>query len=149
MRSDIHPDYHPVVFRDAITGDQFLTRSTATSSTTVQWSDGRSYPLITVETSAMIQVASPSRERVESYIQLREQIEGYLDFGGEHAAQARGVVGDDAVDAEPELRAHVLRRSDGPHDEGGEYTRPWRISVLPTQRTAEVETRRWSMSCTA
>lgn len=52
MRSDIRPDYHPVVFRDAITGDQFLTRSTATSSTTVQWSDGRSYPLITVETSA-------------------------------------------------------------------------------------------------
>ena len=31
---------------------------------------------LTVETSAMIQVASPSRERVESYIQLREQIEG-------------------------------------------------------------------------
>ncbi|WP_129659321.1 trehalose-phosphatase [Rothia halotolerans] len=33
---------------------------------------------ITVENSAMIQVASPSRERVDSYIQLREQIEGMV-----------------------------------------------------------------------
>ena len=36
MRSNIHPDYHEVVFRDSSTGDEFLTRSTATSSTTVQ-----------------------------------------------------------------------------------------------------------------
>ena len=28
MKKDIHPDYHPVVFRDAATGSQFLTRST-------------------------------------------------------------------------------------------------------------------------
>lgn len=33
---------------------------------------------LSVETSTMIQVASPSRERVESYIQLREQIEGMV-----------------------------------------------------------------------
>ena len=31
MKRDIHPDYHPVVVRDASTGSQFLTRSTATS----------------------------------------------------------------------------------------------------------------------
>ncbi len=52
MKSGIHPDYHPVVFRDASTGDQFLTRSTATGSSTVQWSDGRSYPLIVVDVSS-------------------------------------------------------------------------------------------------
>ena len=33
---------------------------------------------LTVENSALIQVASPSRERVESYIQLREQVEGMV-----------------------------------------------------------------------
>lgn len=33
---------------------------------------------LTVESSAMIQVASPSRERVASYIELREQIEGMV-----------------------------------------------------------------------
>lgn len=33
---------------------------------------------LTVENSALIQVASPSRERVDSYIQLREQVEGMV-----------------------------------------------------------------------
>ena len=49
MKSDIHPDYHPVVFRDAATGTQFLTRSTATSAQTVEWTDGLRYPLIIVD----------------------------------------------------------------------------------------------------
>ena len=51
MKPAIHPDYHPVVFRDAVTGDEFLTRSTATSAETVVWSDGATYPLIVVEVS--------------------------------------------------------------------------------------------------
>ncbi|MDN5700507.1 MAG: trehalose-6-phosphate synthase, partial [Kocuria sp.] len=33
---------------------------------------------LSVENSALIQVASPSRERVDSYIQLREQVEGMV-----------------------------------------------------------------------
>ena len=32
MKSDIHPDYHPVVFVDISTGEEFLTRSTLTSA---------------------------------------------------------------------------------------------------------------------
>lgn len=55
MQTDIHPDYHPVVFQDATTGRMFLTRSTATSSRTVQWQtpDGeRSYPLIVVDVTS-------------------------------------------------------------------------------------------------
>lgn len=55
MQTGIHPDYHPVVFQDATTGRMFLTRSTATSSRTVQWQtpDGeRSYPLIVVDVTS-------------------------------------------------------------------------------------------------
>lgn len=52
MKPGIHPDYHPVVFRDAATGTQFLTRSTATSESTVEWADGKVYPLIVVEVSS-------------------------------------------------------------------------------------------------
>ncbi len=52
MKINNQPDYHPVVFRDSSTGDQFLTRSTATSAATVQWPDGRSYPLITVDVTS-------------------------------------------------------------------------------------------------
>ncbi|ADH66986.1 MULTISPECIES: type B 50S ribosomal protein L31 [Nocardiopsis] len=52
MKQGIHPDYHPVVFRDRAADFSFLTRSTATSDKTIEWSDGRTYPLIDVEISS-------------------------------------------------------------------------------------------------
>lgn len=55
MKPGIHPDYQPVVFQDATTGDAFLTRSTITSSRTVEWDTGdgvRTYPLVVVDVSA-------------------------------------------------------------------------------------------------
>lgn len=52
MKSNTHPDYHAVVFRDSSTGDQFLTRSTAASSTAVEWPDGQTYPLIAVDVTS-------------------------------------------------------------------------------------------------
>lgn len=52
MKNDIHPDYHPVVFQDAGTGTKFLTRSTATSSRSVEWEDGNTYPLIVVDVTS-------------------------------------------------------------------------------------------------
>jgi ribosomal protein L31 len=51
-KRDVHPDYHPVVFRDSGTGDAFLTRSTATSDKTIEWSEGRTYPVVDVEISS-------------------------------------------------------------------------------------------------
>lgn len=52
MEPGIHPDYHPVVFRDRAANYAFLTRSTATSDKTVEWEDGRTYPVIDVEISS-------------------------------------------------------------------------------------------------
>lgn len=52
MKPGIHPDYHPVVFKDATTGDAFLTRSTITSERTIEREDGRTYPLVVVDISA-------------------------------------------------------------------------------------------------
>ncbi|MBV2364499.1 type B 50S ribosomal protein L31 [Streptomonospora nanhaiensis] len=52
MRPDIHPPYHPVVFRDRAADFAFLTRSTATSDTTIEWEDGNTYPVIDVEISS-------------------------------------------------------------------------------------------------
>ena len=55
MKPGIHPDYHPVVFQDATTGQTFLTRSTVTSDRTIEWptpAGPRSYPLVIVEISA-------------------------------------------------------------------------------------------------
>ncbi|GAA4622198.1 type B 50S ribosomal protein L31 [Cellulomonas oligotrophica] len=52
MKQGIHPDYHPVVFRDRSADFAFLTRSTATSSATIEWEDGNTYPVIDVEISS-------------------------------------------------------------------------------------------------
>lgn len=52
MKSGIHPSYRPVVFRDKSGDLSFLTRSTATSTQTVRWTDGEDYPLIDVEISS-------------------------------------------------------------------------------------------------
>ncbi|WP_024802197.1 type B 50S ribosomal protein L31 [Nocardia sp. BMG51109] len=52
MQSGIHPDYHPVIFEDVSTGKRFLTRSTAIGTRTAEWTDGNSYPLITVDVTS-------------------------------------------------------------------------------------------------
>ncbi|GAB3387429.1 type B 50S ribosomal protein L31 [Humibacter soli] len=52
MKSDIHPDYAPVVFRDLASGATFLTRSTVSSDKTIEWEDGNTYPVIDVEISS-------------------------------------------------------------------------------------------------
>ncbi|MDO5094318.1 MAG: type B 50S ribosomal protein L31 [Propionibacteriaceae bacterium] len=52
MKPGIHPDYHPVVFRDISTQATYLTRSTLTSQATIAWEDGNTYPLVDVEISA-------------------------------------------------------------------------------------------------
>ena len=52
MKTDIHPDYHPVLFRDLASGNTIPTRSTATSKKTETWEDGNEYPIIEVEISS-------------------------------------------------------------------------------------------------
>jgi large subunit ribosomal protein L31 len=55
VKRGIHPDYHPVVFQDATTGALFLTRSTITSSRTIEWETPtgmHSHPLVVVEVSS-------------------------------------------------------------------------------------------------
>lgn len=52
MQKHIHPEYRPVIFRDASAGHSFLTNSTRTSSTTVTWEDGKEYPVIDIEVSS-------------------------------------------------------------------------------------------------
>jgi large subunit ribosomal protein L31 len=49
MKENIHPPYHPVVFKDASTGALVLTRSTMTSTQKIKLDDGNEYPLILLE----------------------------------------------------------------------------------------------------
>ena len=52
MKPGIHPRYGPVVFRDRHAGFAFLTRSTLQPDQTIEWTDGRTYPVVDVEISS-------------------------------------------------------------------------------------------------
>ncbi|WP_431898861.1 type B 50S ribosomal protein L31 [Nonomuraea sp. bgisy101] len=64
MKKDIHPDYHPVVFRDPSADFAFLTRSTVTSDKTIRWVDGNTYPLVDVDVSSASHPFYTGRSRV-------------------------------------------------------------------------------------
>ena len=51
MKTETHPEYNAIVFRDLASGATFLTRSTMGSSKTIEL-DGETYPLIDVEISS-------------------------------------------------------------------------------------------------
>ena len=52
MRSDIHPNYRPVVFQDLSEGVNFVIRSTVETDDTITLDDGVEYPLVKVEISS-------------------------------------------------------------------------------------------------
>ncbi len=52
MKSDIHPNYRPVVFMDQSAEFSFLTRSTIETEETIEWEDGNTYPLHKVDISS-------------------------------------------------------------------------------------------------
>ncbi|WP_449065271.1 type B 50S ribosomal protein L31 [Planomonospora algeriensis] len=64
MKKGIHPDYRPVVFRDPSADFAFLTRSTITSTKTVEWEDGKTYPVVDVDVSSASHPFYTGRTRV-------------------------------------------------------------------------------------
>ncbi|MFI9588971.1 type B 50S ribosomal protein L31 [Nonomuraea sp. NPDC052265] len=64
MKKNLHPSYRPVVFRDPSAGFALLTRSTLTSSRTVEWEDGRTYPVVDVDVSSASHPFYTGRSRV-------------------------------------------------------------------------------------
>ncbi len=52
MKKDIHPkDYRFVVFKDMSNDYTFITRSTVKTRESIQWEDGKEYPLVKLEIS--------------------------------------------------------------------------------------------------
>ena len=53
MKKDIHPNnYRTVLFVDSSSGQQFLIGSTVKTTETGTYSDGKEYPMLTVEISS-------------------------------------------------------------------------------------------------
>lgn len=64
MKKNIHPEYREVVFRDIGADFAILTRSTMTSDRTVEWTDGRTYPVVDVDVSSASHPFYTGRSRV-------------------------------------------------------------------------------------
>lgn len=52
MKTNKHPEYRYVVFKDSSSDLMVLTGSTIKSEETIKWEDGNTYPLIHVEISS-------------------------------------------------------------------------------------------------
>lgn len=63
MKTEIHPEYNAIVFRDLASGETFLTRSTLTSDKTIDL-DGVSYPVIDVEISSASHPFYTGKQRI-------------------------------------------------------------------------------------
>ena len=63
MKTEIHPEYNAIVFRDLASGETFLTRSTLTSSKTIEL-DGETYPVIDVEISSASHPFYTGKQRI-------------------------------------------------------------------------------------
>ena len=62
MKSDIHPDYRPVVFKDKLADFAVLSKSTIKTKETIKWEDGEEYPVYYVDISlSLIHISEPTR----------------------------------------------------------------------------------------
>ena len=82
MKTDIHPDYQAVVFRDLGSGETFLTRSTVTSDKTIEL-DGVEYPVIDVEISSASHPFYTGKQRImDSAGRVEKFNQRFKNFGG-------------------------------------------------------------------
>jgi len=81
MKTDIHPDYQAIVFRDLASGETFLTRSTLTSDKTVEL-DGVTYPVVDVEISSASHPFYTGKQRImDSAGRVEKFNTRYKNFG--------------------------------------------------------------------
>lgn len=63
MKTETHPSYAPIVFRDLASGETYLTRSTLTSDKTIEL-DGVTYPVLDVEISSASHPFYTGKQRI-------------------------------------------------------------------------------------
>lgn len=82
MKTEIHPEYNYIVFRDLASGNSFLTRSTLTSDKTIEF-EGETYPLIDVEISSDSHPFYTGKQRIlDSAGRVEKFNKRFKGFGG-------------------------------------------------------------------
>ncbi|MFP4687013.1 MAG: type B 50S ribosomal protein L31 [bacterium] len=84
MKSDIHPEFRKVVFKDVTSGKQFLIGSTAESKETTKI-DGEEYPLVEVEVSS---ASHPFYTGEQKLVDTEGRVERFERKYGKKAAEA-------------------------------------------------------------
>lgn len=93
MKDGIHPNYHPVVFQDTSSGIKFLTRTTLTSKETIQWEDGKEYPLVKVDISS---TSHPYYTGKMKYVDSAGRVEKFQKkYNWDKLKQKKGKKGDE------------------------------------------------------
>lgn len=64
MRSDIHPEYRPVVFHYTSVDKYFVVGSTLKTDRTIEWEDGKTYPYFTLDVSSASHPYYTGKQRV-------------------------------------------------------------------------------------
>lgn len=89
MKTDIHPEYKAVVFRDLGSGETFLTRSTVSSDKTIEL-DGVEYPVIDVEISSASHPFYTGKQRImDSAGRVEKFNQRFKGFGGSSSKDPR------------------------------------------------------------
>ncbi|MBT4761573.1 MAG: type B 50S ribosomal protein L31 [Bdellovibrionaceae bacterium] len=64
MKKDIHPEFRDVVFHDVSCDFKFKTKSTLGSKDTIQWEDGKEYPVIKKDISSASHPFYTGKQRI-------------------------------------------------------------------------------------
>jgi large subunit ribosomal protein L31 len=82
MKSDIHPKYRPVVFKDKQADFAILTQSTIPTKETIKWEDGNEYPVHFVDISS---ASHPFYTGKQQFVDTMGRVEKFKKkFGGNY-----------------------------------------------------------------
>lgn len=82
MKSDIHPQYRQVVFKDKQANFGILTRSTIKTNETIKWEDGNEYPVYYVDISS---ASHPFYTGKQQFVDTMGRVEKFRKkFGGDY-----------------------------------------------------------------
>lgn len=87
MKSDIHPNYREIVFKDNKADFAFLTRSTIHTTDTIKWEDGNEYPVYYVDISS---ASHPFYTGKQQFVDAMGRVEKFKQkFGGKYGAKKK------------------------------------------------------------
>ncbi len=82
MKSDIHPEYREVVFKDKQADYAVLTRSTIRTNESITWEDGNDYPVYYVDISS---ASHPFYTGKQQFVDTMGRVEKFKKkFGGNY-----------------------------------------------------------------